>query len=70
MGAQDSKLTRLISDALGGNCHTSMLITVPPFASPATARLLEIAAALRSLRTFPVVNDAMVRGLQAKYDSE
>ena len=45
-----SKLTSLLKDALGGNCRTSVLVTLFASSTPATARVLTLASKLTSVR--------------------
>merc|ERR1719230_2542336 len=50
---RDSKLTHMLSDALGGNCRTSLVVCVSPAAADTaeTAAALEFGARAMKVRT-------------------
>ena len=67
---RDSKLTRLLQDALGGNAHTVMLANVAPTVDNlgATLRTLRHARMAKNIKNTPCIDadhtDAMLREFQ------
>merc|ERR1719482_1380025 len=59
---RDSKLTHMLSDALGGNCRTSLVVCVSPSSSDAseTTAALEFGSRAMKVRTHAVVNESDV----------
>ncbi|KFM69181.1 Chromosome-associated kinesin KIF4, partial [Stegodyphus mimosarum] len=56
---RDSKLTRLLMDTLGGNCHTLLIACVNPStdSTEETVNTLRYAGRARRIRNTPVVNN-------------
>lgn len=61
-----SALTKLLSDALGGNCLTAMIGTLRQGEWETSAASLKHLAAARSMRSFPIINHGRARGLLHK----
>lgn len=62
MPYRDSKLTRLLQDALGGNAYSTMLVTLSPAASfQENLKILQFAELARGI----VKNHAPVRNEEA-----
>ena len=59
---RDSKLTHMLSDALGGNCRTSLVVCASPSAADASETLgtLEFGARAMKVRCHAVVNSSEV----------
>eukprot|EP00388_Colpodella_angusta_P023111 GDKJ01059049.1.p1 GENE.GDKJ01059049.1~~GDKJ01059049.1.p1 ORF type:complete len:134 (-),score=12.15 GDKJ01059049.1:150-491(-) len=59
---RDSKLTRILKDALGGNCVTTMLATISPASTnyEETISTLRLAECARKIMTKAVVNESAV----------
>ena len=59
---RDSKLTHMLSDALGGNCRTSLVVCVSPSGGDAseTTAALEFGSRAMKVRTHAVVNSTEV----------
>ncbi|KAG8456883.1 hypothetical protein KFE25_005033 [Diacronema lutheri] len=60
---KDSKLTQLLTDSLGGNCRTALVVCVSPAAADhsETAGALEFGARAMKVAVHARVNEAMVR---------
>ncbi|XP_017782794.1 PREDICTED: kinesin-related protein 4-like isoform X2 [Nicrophorus vespilloides] len=56
---RDSKLTRLLSNALGGNCKTLIIAAVTPVSIENTQSTLMFAQAAKTIKTKPRVNQVL-----------
>eukprot|EP01028_Stygiella_incarcerata_P014359 TRINITY_DN9418_c1_g1_i1.p1 TRINITY_DN9418_c1_g1~~TRINITY_DN9418_c1_g1_i1.p1 ORF type:complete len:1144 (+),score=435.45 TRINITY_DN9418_c1_g1_i1:202-3633(+) len=70
-----AKLTHLLSDALGGNCHTSVIAVLPSFAPTPKARksceiVLHLAHQMQSIVCFPLRMEGNVPNLLRRYFTE
>ncbi|KAK6989399.1 Coiled-coil domain-containing protein 78, partial [Biomphalaria glabrata] len=55
----NSKLTRLLQEELGGNCNSRALVCLKPFSKPDTVGLIvQFCQKLSQVTTFPIVNDS------------
>ncbi|KAG3098575.1 hypothetical protein PI124_g10048 [Phytophthora idaei] len=63
---QGSQLTTLLQDALGGNCLTFVLLCLSPGDMKGSTATLQLGKLLSRVRTFPVVNNDMLRGLRCR----
>ncbi|GFO36651.1 coiled-coil domain-containing protein 78-like isoform x1 [Plakobranchus ocellatus] len=60
----DSKLTQLLQEELGGNCHTRALICLKPESNPDIVNaVVKFCGNLAQVKNFPVVNDALAQAL-------
>ncbi|XP_055886474.1 coiled-coil domain-containing protein 78-like [Biomphalaria glabrata] len=60
----NSKLTRLLQEELGGNCNTRALVCLKPFSKPDTVGLIvQFCQKLSQVTTFPIVNDSSAQSL-------
>ncbi|RUS87317.1 hypothetical protein EGW08_004929, partial [Elysia chlorotica] len=60
----DSKLTQLLADQLGGNCHTRALVCLKPESNPDVVNaIVRFCGHLAQVKNFPVVNDALAQAL-------
>lgn len=59
---QDSKLTRLLKDSLGGNCKTVMIVNVSPSSSQfeETINTLKYANRAKNIKTKAITNKKLV----------
>ncbi|XP_059155253.1 coiled-coil domain-containing protein 78-like [Physella acuta] len=64
----ESHLTRLLQEELGGNCHTKALVCLKPETNPQTlAEIIRFCSKLDQVKNFPVVNDPQAQGLLTQY---
>ncbi|GBF93794.1 hypothetical protein Rsub_06126 [Raphidocelis subcapitata] len=63
---EEGTLTRLLADALGGNCITLMVATLRQGEWEASATTLRHAAAARRVANYPIINHSRARGLLRK----
>ncbi|XP_005089165.1 coiled-coil domain-containing protein 78 [Aplysia californica] len=60
----ESKLTQLLQEELGGNCHTRALVCLKPESDPdVTAEVLKFSNSLAQVKNFPIVNDSLAQAL-------
>ena len=58
----DSKLTQLLQEQLGGNCHTRALVCLKPESNPDVVNaVVRFCGHLAQVKNFPVVNDALAQ---------
>jgi len=68
-GYGDSALTKVLAEALGGNCYTTVLATLRPGEWERSAAVMDLVAHARRAPTFPVVCNDAARGLQQRLRS-
>lgn len=59
----DSHLTAMLHDAVGGNCLTFALLCIAPSDFHGSKATLQLGRAVSQVSTFPVVNNDMIQGL-------
>ena len=59
----DSMLTKLLGDALGGNCYTTLLATVASGEWELSRTTLTYAELARRVQNYPIVNHNLARGM-------
>eukprot|EP01063_Lacrimia_lanifica_P029237 TRINITY_DN4419_c2_g1_i1.p1 TRINITY_DN4419_c2_g1~~TRINITY_DN4419_c2_g1_i1.p1 ORF type:complete len:854 (+),score=268.69 TRINITY_DN4419_c2_g1_i1:120-2681(+) len=67
---RDSKLTRLLKDSLGGNCHTVMITTVSPShtAMEESTNTLKYATRAKKIKNYVVCNEKTVSYHVSRYE--
>ncbi|XP_078318068.1 coiled-coil domain-containing protein 78-like isoform X1 [Crassostrea virginica] len=64
----DSKLTQLLQDELGGNCKTRALLNIKPQSDPSTFNAIVLfTTRLGQVKNFPVINDSYAQELITQY---
>ncbi|KAK3752239.1 hypothetical protein QZH41_012250 [Actinostola sp. cb2023] len=57
----DSKLTMLLKDALGGNCKTKVLVTLKATETATLSTVLTMSGQLAQILNYPIVNDHLAQ---------
>lgn len=63
----DSLITKLCTDIVGGNCETRLLVTLVHNETPALPRVLQFSKNFAKITNFPVLGDGAARGLETRY---
>ncbi|KAK3735421.1 hypothetical protein QZH41_016872 [Actinostola sp. cb2023] len=63
----DSKLTMLLKDALGGNCKTKVLVTLKATETATLSTVLTMSGQLAQILNYPIVNDHLAQNLISQY---
>ncbi|DBA02999.1 TPA: hypothetical protein N0F65_003187 [Lagenidium giganteum] len=67
---EESVVTQLLRESIGGNCVTLGIIFVVPGDYPGTRATIELGRSLAQIHNFPLVNSEMLRGLLRRQHRE